>query len=285
VRPVDVRPRAFTFAEVVCHTALLLLLLLRPSMDADAFSDALRKLSGSRTSVQAAAAFFATHAPECTARLCALAAELQGAECFDQRLRLLFVVNEALLLGVAPVALLGGLPTLLRLAAAAAPDAAALAKLVSLVRLWETRAMVPAEAAPGLLAAAAPHETAVSLVVEDAALPAGLLPALVRRVGAGYTPLPRADVQAAARVSVGELLPAAALGLRVQMFYEEAAPSARTRRRDDAAAQHEPQPASAFAGRGGAHTGIGGGASDESDADAFRRAKSAAYRTALATSK
>lgn len=257
-------------------------------MDADAFSDALRKLSGSRTSVQAAAAFFATHAPECTARLCALAAELQGAECFDQRLRLLFVVNEALLLGVAPVALLGGLPTLLRLAAAVAPDAAALAKLVSLVRLWETRAMVPAEAAPGLLAAAAPHEPAVSLVVHDAALPAGLLPALVRRVGAGYTPLPRADVQAAARVSVGELLPAASLeylALRVQKFYEEAAPSARKRRRDDAAAQHEPQPAPAFAGRGGAHTGIGGGASDESDADAFRRAKSAAYRTALATSK
>ena len=250
-------------------------------MAADAFRAALLALSGSRASVQAAAAFFAAPgaAPACSSLLCAHAAELTGPESFTQRLRLLFVANEALSLGVAP-ALLDGLPALLRYAASVAPDAESREKLAALVRLWESRALVPADAVSALLQAAGGDQSSAAHGC-DPPVPAGALPALVRRAGAGYSPLRRADVQLAARAGVTPA-PAAReyYETRVAAFYEAASRSG-TRGRPDADAAYEPPPA----GRGaGTHAGVGG-ASDASAADAFRRAKSEAYYCALGANK
>ena len=205
---------------------------------ADGFRAALLALSGSRASVQAAAEFFAAPgaAEGCTAALCAHAAALPG-QCFVERLRVLYVVNEALGLGasaaVAP-ALLAGLPTLLGLAAAVAPDDEALAKLPALVRLWESRGMVPADLVVTLLHACAKPGGNASAQASDPPVPAGALPALVRRAGAGYSPLPRADAHAAASRRSLEALPAAAAqpyyDLRLAKFDDETAHS-RTRSR------------------------------------------------------
>lgn len=276
-------------------------------MAADPFRAALYALSGSRASVQAAATFFAAHgaAPACTSVLCAHAAELAGPDCFAGRLRLLFVANEALTLGAAGVApaLLAGLPALLHCAACAAPDADALDKLSALVQLWGTRAMVPVEAVPALMLAAgggqrgAAHEADPLLLAvgggqrgaahnADPPVPAGALPALVRRAGAlGYAALPRAEAQLAAARGTADALPAATAQeyyeLRCAAFYEAAARSAK-RGRPDAEVLYELLQAPAhLAGRGGStHVGIGGG-SDASAADAFRRAKSEAYVATL----
>ena len=196
----------------------------------DGFRAALLALSGSRASVTTAAAFFAVPgaAPNCTAVLCAHASELSGL-CFVERLRALYVANEALGLGasvagVAP-ALLSGLPTLLALAASVAPDDEALAKLPALVHLWESRSMVPADSVAMLLRSCERAGDPAALA-SDPPVPAGSLPALVRRAGAGYTPLPRADAQAAARRS-SEAPPAAAAqpyyDLRLAKFDEETA--------------------------------------------------------------
>ena len=199
---------------------------------ADGFHAALLALSGSRASVQTAAEFFAVPgaAPQCTAALCTHASEPSGP-CFVERLRALYVANEALGLGasasgVAP-ALLAGLPTLLGLAASVAPDDEALAKLSALVRLWESRRMVPADAVATLLRSCERVGDRAAQVPEPP-VPAGALPALVRRAGAGYIPLPRSDVGAAARRS-SETLPAPAAqpyyDLRLAKFDEETAQS------------------------------------------------------------
>jgi hypothetical protein len=271
------------------HSSALLLLFARHGRHmADAFRAALLALSGSRASVQTAAAFFAVPgaAPACTSALCAHAAELSGADCFVGRLRILFVANEGLALGAAGVteALLAGLPALLRLAASAAADADALDKLSALVRLWETRAMVPAQAVPALLLAAGGGQAGAAQ--SDPAVPAGALPALVRRAGAAYTPLPRAEAQHAAARGIAEAQPTAAareyFELRMHAFYEAASGSGKRGRPFDAAVvtPHEMLPAPA---RGvGSHVGVGG---PHSDADAFRRAKSEAYYSAVVTNK
>lgn len=154
-----------------------------------------------------------------------------------QRLRLLFVVNEALGLGatvpgVVP-ALLAGLPTLLGLAASVAPDDEALAKLPALVRLWESRATVPSDAVAVLLRSCARAGNPSPAHESDPPVPAGALPALVRRAGAGYVPLPRADANAAAR-RTGDVLPAALpyYELRLAKFDEETARSRKRSRAD-----------------------------------------------------
>lgn len=255
----------------------------------DAFRAALFALSGSRASVQSAASFFTAPgaAPACTSCLCAHAAELSGPEVFVQRLRLLFVANEVLALGVAGVApaLLVGLPALLRLAASASHDAEALDKLAALVRLWETRALVPPESVPALLLAASGGGE-LCAAPSDPPLPAGALPALVRRAGAGYTPLSRAEADAAVRASVGAQ-PAAAteyLELRFAKFYEDVR---RSRPDTDAGRPYDAVPAQTLpaARVAGAHVGIGGAGAAASAADAFRRAKSEAYYTAIVTNK
>lgn len=207
---------------------------------ANSFRAALVALSGSRTSVQAATSFFfaAPGAAEgCAAVLCAHAAALPG-QCFVERLRVLYVVNEALGLGAAAAdvvtALLAALPTLLGLAAAVAPDDEARAKLPALVRLWESRSMVPADSVATLLHACARPGSDASATASDPPVPAGALPALVRRAGAGYSPLPRADAHAAASRRSLEALPAAAAqpyyDLRLAKFDDETAHS-RTRSR------------------------------------------------------
>lgn len=260
-------------------------------MAADPFRGALYALSGSRASVQAAAAFFAAHnaAPACTAVLCAHAAELAGPDCFAGRLRLLFVANEALTLGAAGVApaLLPGLPALLHCAASAAPDAESLGKLSALVQLWRTRDMVTAEVVPALLLAAGGRQHGAAHEA-DPPVPAGALPGLVRRAGTlGYTPLPRADAQHAAARGTAEACSGSReyYELRCAAFYEAVARSAKRGRPDGEILYESLQAPAHPAGRGGGtHAGIGGG-SDVSAADAFRRAKSEAYAAALTANK
>jgi hypothetical protein len=231
---------------------------------AHGFAAALAVLSGSKESIHGAALLFESApesaAPSLAAVLCARAAELQE---HAGRLRLVYVANDVLFAaqrraqlhsGSLP-ALHAALPTLLRLTAELAPDAAAAAKLLTLVEFWSSHAVVDAPCAAVLRACVAappqqgqpsvsplppppppppplPSYAAVSgtpaaaqlQLATEPSFSAGLIGPLVRQrrsqaADAPYTALARADISTAA----AEQLPAVAeeyLSARLARFYE-----------------------------------------------------------------
>jgi hypothetical protein len=209
---------------------------------ATGFAAALAVLNGSKESIHGAAQLI-LHAPEWAApslcaQLCARAAELQEHAA---RLRLVYVANDVLFAaqrgaqlhapGASLSALLHALPTLLRLTAELAPDAAAAAKLVTLVEFWRSHGVVDGQCAAVLHASvAAPPQYAVTSapapaqLTTEPAFPAGLIGALVRQRRQGshaadvpYTVLAPADVAVDQTHAVAEEY----LSARLTRFYDE----------------------------------------------------------------